>query len=175
MDRDNPLSHTLFEQYCLGTARIIYPVLTTVLVACMLAGQDDDLYCSGFVEVNETTWLEKHNQAYLFTVRGGEISCGSHPSFGRKIYFEPKGFTGELYIGTPLNKAAAESLKQANIISNVHYSIKQSADLSEAREMSLRVCDEQQDMLDSGSQFRKLSIENLGQAYRLTKHINHTV
>ena len=119
------------------------------LVACTPAVQDDDLYGSGFIEVNETTWLEKYTGPYPFTVPGGEISCGFHASFGREVYFEPKGFTNESYIGTPLNKAAAESLKQAGMTSNVPYSIKKGANLSEARDIGLRVCEEQQDVLNS--------------------------
>lgn len=76
------------------------------LVACTPAAQNDNLYGSGFVEVNETTWLEKQTRPYPFTVPSGEVSCGFHPRFGREVYFEPEGFTGESYIGTPLNKAA---------------------------------------------------------------------
>lgn len=121
------------------------------LVACTPAAQDDVLYGSGFVEVKETTWLDKYTRPYPFTVPSGEISCGSHPILGREVYFEPKGFTDESYIGTPLNKAAVESLKQAGMIPNVPYSIKKGADLSEAREIGLRVCDEQQAMLTSNS------------------------
>jgi hypothetical protein len=131
--------------------RWLIGLVAIVLVACTPAAQDDDLYGSGFVEVNKTTWLEKQIKPYPFTVASGEISCGFHPSFGREVYFEPKGFIGESYIGTPLNKAAAESLKQVGMVSNVPYSIKQEADLNEAREIGLRVCDEQQIMLKSNS------------------------
>lgn len=124
-------------------------LVAIVLFACTPAAQDDNLYGSGFVEVNETTWLEKYTQPYPFTVPSGEISCGSHPEFGREVYFEPKGFTDESYIGTLLNKAAAESLKQAGMTPNVPYSIKEGANLSEARGIGLRVCEEQQDVLNS--------------------------
>ena len=58
------------------------------------------------------------------------------------MYFEPAGYIDESSIGTPLNKAAAESLKQAGLVPNVPYSIKKGADLSEAREVGLKACDE---------------------------------
>ena len=117
-------------------------LVAIVLFSCTPAVQDDDLYGAGFVELNETTWLEKNTQPYPFTVTSGEISCSFHPKFGREVYFEPKGFTDESYIGTPLNKAAVESLKQANMIPNVPYSIKEGVDLDEAIKIGLTVCDE---------------------------------
>lgn len=77
-------------------------------------------------------WEANHDTPYPFTT-DGEISCGLHPEFGSAVYFEPIGFIGESSIGTPLNKAAAESLKQARLTSNVPYSIEKGANLSEAR------------------------------------------
>lgn len=122
-------------------------LVAIVSISCTPVVQDNDLYGAGFVELDEATWLEKNTQPYPFTVISGEISCGFHPEFGREVYFEPKGFTDESYIGTPLNKAAIESLKQANMIPNVPYSIKEGADLSEAVQIGLRVCDEQKNSL----------------------------
>ncbi|MGP5546259.1 hypothetical protein [Psychrobacter alimentarius] len=90
--------------------------------------------------VSEIFWGADHDTPYPFT-GDGEISCGVHPEFGPAVYFEPVGFSDESSIGTPLNKAAAESLKQAGLTPNVPYSIKEGADLSEAREVGLRVCD----------------------------------
>lgn len=110
----------------------------------------DEYYGAGFITVNEVLWPFDHATPYPFTVPYGEISCGSHPEFGREVYFEPKGFTDESYIGTPLNKAASNSLKHDNITSNVPYSVKEAADLREAIEAGLRVCDEYQKMLDNG-------------------------
>ncbi|MGB3109417.1 MAG: hypothetical protein WBB40_02395 [Psychrobacter alimentarius] len=96
---------------------------------------------SGFVAVSEMFWGADHDKPYPFTM-DGEISCGIHPEFGPAVYFEPAGFVDESSIGTPLNKAAAESLKQASMTPNVPYSIKKGADLSEAKEIGLDVCGE---------------------------------
>ena len=57
--------------------------------------------------------------------------------------FEPAGYIDESSIGTPLNKAATKALKRDGMKSNVPYNIKEDADLSEAVEVGLRVCDEQ--------------------------------
>lgn len=97
---------------------------------------------AGFVIVSEIFWAADHDTPYPFTA-DGEISCGIHPEFGPAVYFEPVGFVDESAIGTPLNKAAAEVLKQSGLTANVPYSIKKGADLIEAREVGLRVCDEQ--------------------------------
>lgn len=107
------------------------------IVAC--APAQEESHGSGFVAVNELFWGANQDTPYPFTA-DGEISCGIHPEFGPAVYFEPIGFIDESSIGTPLNKAAAESLKQAAMIPNVPYSIKKGADLSEAREVGLKVC-----------------------------------
>lgn len=99
----------------------------------------DENHGSGFVAVNKMFWGADHDKPYPFTTEG-EISCGIHPEFGPDVYFEPTGFTNESSIGTPLNKAAAESLKQAGLTPNVPYSIKKGADLSEAVEVGLEAC-----------------------------------
>lgn len=96
---------------------------------------------SGFIAVNEAFWGANYDTSYPFTT-GGEISCGVHPKFGPAVYFEPIGFSDESSIGTPLNKAAAESLKQIGLTPNVPYSIKKGADLSETIEVGLRACNE---------------------------------
>lgn len=107
------------------------------LAACTPA--QDENTGSGFIVVNEIFWGADHNTPYPFTT-DGEISCGIHPEFGAAVYFEPAGFADESSIGTPLNKAAAESLKQAGLVLNVPYSIKKGADLNEAIEMGLNAC-----------------------------------
>ncbi|WP_227676251.1 hypothetical protein [Psychrobacter sp. 1044] len=84
-------------------------------------------------------WFADHDDPYPFTT-SGEISCVYYPDFGIEVYFEPAGYIDESSIGTPLNKAAAESLKQAGLTPNVPYSIKKGADLSEAREVGLKAC-----------------------------------
>ena len=61
-----------------------------------------------------------------------------------------KGFTDEFYIGTPLDQAASNSLKHDNMTSNVPYSVKEAADLSEAIEAGLKVYDDYQELLDNG-------------------------
>lgn len=120
------------------------------VVACTTSSQEyDEYYGAGFISVSEALWPFEHTTAYPFTVPYGEISCSFHPSFGREIYFVPKDFTDESYIGTPLNKVAAKSLKHNGMISNVPYSIKKGADLKDAIRVGMRVCDEQQDILNS--------------------------
>lgn len=107
------------------------------IVACTPV--QDENHGAGFVMVSEIFWGADHDTPYPFTT-DGEISCGIHPEFGAAVYFEPAGFANESSIGTPLNKAAAESLNQAGMISNVPYSIKKGANLSEAIEVGLNVC-----------------------------------
>ena len=77
----------------------------------------------------------------------GEIACSDHVEFGRGVFFAPTGFTDESYVGTPLNNAAANILKLAGITPNVPYRVKDGADLSEAIQLGLKVCDEQRDLL----------------------------
>lgn len=120
------------------------------VLACSLVTEDyDDSYGAGYVDVNESEWAGKYNTPYPFTVPDGAISCGIDPQFGRTVYFEPFGFTDESYIGTPLNQAAAKTLKHANMRSNVPYSIKAGVDLSVAVNIGLKACDEQQESLKS--------------------------
>lgn len=107
------------------------------IVACTPV--QDENHGAGFVMVSAIFWGADHDTPYPFTV-DGEISCGIHPEFGPAVYFEPVGFLDESSIGTPLNKAASESLKQAGLTPNVPYSIKKGADLSEAREVGLKAC-----------------------------------
>lgn len=115
--------------------------LTALSIAACTSVVEEN-HGSGFVEVNEVFWGANHGTPYPFTT-DGEISCGVHPEFGPAVYFEPVGFTDGSYIGTPLNEAAAEVLKQSGLTPNVPYSIKEGTDLSESREIGLRVCDEQ--------------------------------
>lgn len=114
------------------------------LAACTSSQNDSyaSQFVSGYVVVHEIFWSADHDTPYPFTT-SGEISCVYYPDFGIEVYFEPVGYIDESSIGTPLNKAAAESLKQAGLVPNVPYSIKKGADLSEAREVGLKMCDEQ--------------------------------
>lgn len=121
-------------------------LLALSIIACTPIPEDES-YGSGYVVVNETFWAASNSTPYPFT-SSGEISCVDHQTFGRGVYFEPAGFTDESYIGTPLNKAAVATLEQAGMVPNVPYSIKSGADLSEAVEIGLRVCGEQQDLID---------------------------
>jgi hypothetical protein len=116
----------------------IAPVL---LMGCSPSTAEDQLYGSGYIVVDEQTWGENHMTPYPFTA-AGEISCGSHP--------ESEGYIDESSIGTPLNKSAVDSLNNANMSANVPYSIKVGADLNEAIQAGLRVCDEYQDYLENG-------------------------
>lgn len=118
---------------------IILPLLA--LAACATEQQDDS-YGAGFVVVNESTWHINNDTPYPFTT-SGEIACSDHVEFGRGVFFAPKGFTDESYVGTPLNKAAANILKVSGMAPNVPYSVKDGVDLSEAIQLGMRVCDEQ--------------------------------
>lgn len=95
----------------------------------------------GYVAVSESDWYSNHYTPYPFTT-SGEITCSDHVELGRGVFFNPVGFTDESYVGTPLNKAAANIIKLSRITPNVPYSIKAGVDLSEAREVGLRVCNE---------------------------------
>ena len=101
----------------------------------------DENYGSGYVVVHEAFWGAEHDTPYPFTT-SGEITCSDHIKLGRGVFFNPVGFTDESYVGTPLNKAAADIIKLSRITPNVPYSVKKGADLSEAREVGLKVCDE---------------------------------
>ena len=131
----------------INMSRWLTVVASMAIIGCSPASSEDETYGSGFVVVSEWSWRIDHTTPYPFTVPEGEISCGLHPEFGREVYFEPVGYTDESNIGTPLNKAAVDSLKQSNMSSNVPYSIKESADLNEAIESGLKVCDEFEDQL----------------------------
>ena len=131
----------------INMSRWLIVVASMSIIGCSPASSEDETYGSGFVVVSEWAWGVDHTTPYPFTVPKGEISCGFHPEFGREVYFEPVGYTNESNIGTPLNKAAVDSLNQSNMSPNVLYSIKEGADLSEAIQAGLRICDEQSDML----------------------------
>ena len=74
---------------------------------------------------------------YFFTVPEGEIGCASNPAFGREVYFHPKGYTDESYIGTPLNKAAVDGLKLSRLTPNVTYSVKEGVVLNETVQIGM--------------------------------------
>ena len=128
-------------------SRWLIAVASVAIIGCGSGTIEDELYGSGFIEGNEQTWGKGYTTPYLFTMPEGEIACASNPAFGREVYFHPKGYTDESYIGTPLNKAAVDGLKLSRLTPNVPYSIKEGADLSEAVQIGLRVCDEQEDKL----------------------------
>ncbi|MFT0771265.1 hypothetical protein [Psychrobacter aquimaris] len=122
-------------------SRRLVSIAALSLAACTPAQDERDKFVSGDVAVHEVFWAVDHNTPYPFTT-SGEISCVYYPEFGTEVYFEPAGYSKDSSIGTPLNKAAVESLKKDGMIPNVPYSIKKGADLSEAIEVGLRVCDE---------------------------------
>ncbi|WP_218690567.1 hypothetical protein [Psychrobacter sp. BF1] len=128
-------------------SRWLISLAAALSIAACTSAQDNS-HSTDFVTVNESDWYGEHYTAYPFTV-SGEIVCIIHPEYGPSVYFYPVEFTDESYIGTPLNKAAAKSLKQADMTPNVLYSIKQGADLSEAREVGLKVCDGFQDKIEN--------------------------
>lgn len=121
--------------------RRLISIAALSLAACSPT-QDDSYagqFVSGGVTVHEAFWPVDHDTPYPFTT-DGEISCVYYPEFGIEVYFQPFGYIEDSSIGTPLNKAAAESLKKDGLIPNVPYSIKEGADLSEAREVGLKAC-----------------------------------
>ncbi|WLW65188.1 hypothetical protein [Psychrobacter sp. van23A] len=124
--------------------RWLISVAVLSLAACTPSKDDSyaSQFVSGYVAVHEMFWSADHDTPYPFTT-SGEISCVYYPEFGIEVYFEPVGYIDESSIGTPLNKAAAKALKRDGMKPNVPYSIKEGADLSEAVEVGLRVCDEQ--------------------------------
>ena len=128
----------------INMSRWLVAVASIAIVGCS-SGNKDEMYGSGYIVVNEDTWSENYTTPYPFTVPEGEIGCASNLSFGREVYFNPKGYTDESYVGTPLNKSAVEGVKLGGMAPNVPYSIKERADLSEAVQVELRVCDEQED------------------------------
>ena len=130
-------------------SRWLIVVASMSIIGCSPASSEDETYGSGFFVVSKWSWGVDHTTPYPFTVLEGEISCGFHPEFGREVYFQPLGYTDESNIGTPLNKAAVDSLKQSNMSPTVPYSIKEGAYLNEAIEIGLKVCDEQSDTLSN--------------------------
>lgn len=125
----------------INMSRWLISVAVLSLAACTPSQNDSyaSQFVSGYVVVHEIFWFADHDGPYPFTT-SGEISCVYYPEFGTEVYFEPAGYIDESSIGTPLNKAAAESLKQAGLVPNVPYSIKKGADLNEAIEMGLNAC-----------------------------------
>ena len=130
-------------------SRWLIAVASVAIIGCGSGTIEDELYGSGFIEGNEQTWGKGYTTPYLFTMPEGEIACASNPAFGREVYFHPKGYTDESYIGTPLNKSAVDGLQLGRLAPNVPYSVKKGHDLSEAVQIGLKVCDEQSDMLKS--------------------------
>lgn len=118
-----------------------------VLVTACTPSQDESLkFVSGSTMVHDVFWGADHKTPYPFTT-SGEISCVYYPS-GVEVYFEPVGYSEDSSIGIPLNKAATKALKRDGMKPNVPYSIKKDADLSEAVEVGLKACGEQQDLID---------------------------
>ena len=130
----------------INMSRWLIAVASIVMIGCR-SGNKDEMYGVGYIVVNEQTWSKNYTTPYPFTVPEGEIGCASNPAFGREVYFHPKGYTDESYIGTPLNKSAVDGLKLNRLMPNVPYNVKEGADLNEAVRIGLKVCDEQEDRL----------------------------
>ena len=128
----------------INMSRWLIAVASIVIIGCSL-GNKDEIYGVGYIVVNEETWSKNYTTPYPFTVPEGEIGCASNPAFGREVYFHPKGYTDESYIGTPLNKSAVDGLKLGRLTPNVPYSVKEGANLSEAVQIGLKVCYEYED------------------------------
>ena len=130
----------------INMSRWLVAIASMVIIGCS-SDNKDEMYGSGYIVVSEQTWSKNYTTLYPFTVPEGEIGCASNPAFGREVYFNPKDYTDESYIGTPLNKSAVDGLKLGRLTSNVPYNIKKGADLSEAVQIGLKVCYEQEDSL----------------------------
>ena len=130
----------------INMSRWLIAVASIVIIGCS-SDNKDEMYGSGYIVVSEQTWNENYTTPYPFTVAEGEIACASNPAFGREVYFHPNGYTDESYIGTPLNKAAVDGVKLDGLASNVPYSVKEGTDLSEAVQIGLKVCYEQENEL----------------------------
>ena len=130
----------------INMSRWLIAVASIVIIGCS-SGNKDEMYGVGYIVVSEQTWSKNYTTPYPFTVPEGEIGCASNPAFGREVYFHPKGYTDESYIGTPLNKSAVDGLKLNRLMPNVPYSVKKGADLNEAVRIGLKVCDEYEDRL----------------------------
>ena len=131
----------------INMSRWLIAVASIVMIGCSSGNTEDDLYGSGYIIVGEQTWSKDYATPYPFTVPEGEIACASNLSFGREVFFHPKGYTDESYVGIPLNKAAVDGLKLSRLTPNVPYSVKEGTDLRKAVQIGLRVCDEQEDEL----------------------------
>ena len=130
----------------INMSKWLIAVASIVIIGCS-SDNKDEMYGSGYIVVSEQTWNESYTTPYPFTMPEGEIGCASNPAFGREVYFHPKGYTDESYIGTPLNKSAVDGLKLNRLMPNVPYNVKEGADLNEAVQIGLNVCDEQEDRL----------------------------
>ena len=128
----------------INMSRWLIAVASIVIIGCS-SGNKDEMYGVGYILVNEQTWSKNYTTPYPFTVLEGEIGCASNPAFGREVYFHPKGYTDESYIGTPLNKSAVDGLKLNRLMPNVPYNVKEGADLNEAVRIGLKVCYEYED------------------------------
>ena len=121
----------------INMSRWLIAVASIVMIGCSSGNTKDDLYGSGFIEVNEQTWSKDYTTPYPFTMPEGEILCASNPSFGREVFFHPKGYTDESYVGTPLNKAAVDGLKLSRLTPNVTYSVKEGVVLNETVQIGM--------------------------------------
>lgn len=111
--------------------KLICLILLT-LTACQPIQIDDDL-----IKVSQSEWAIMGNtNPYPFTAEYGEIACSMN-----EVYFFPTDTANdESQIGLPLNRLADDSLKRDNIKPTVANTIKANADLSEAVQVGLDVC-----------------------------------
>ena len=121
----------------INMSRWLIAVASIVMIGCSSGNTEDVLYGSGYIVVSEQTWSKDYTTPYPFTVPEGDIGCASNPAFGREVYFHPKGYTDESYIGTPLNKAAVDGLKLSHLTPNVTYSVKEGVVLNETVQIGM--------------------------------------
>ena len=61
----------------INMSRWLITVASVAIIGCSSGTSEDDLYGSGFIEVNEQTWGENYTSPYPFTVPEGDITCSS--------------------------------------------------------------------------------------------------
>lgn len=129
-------------------------LISLSMMACSFASDEyDESDGAGYIDIEESEWKHTYDTTYPFTVTSGEIACSVHPVSGREVWFAPQGYTHESYIPTPINRVAVESLEEANMMSDVPYSIKEGVDLGMVVKIGLKLCDEQLQSLDSKNLF----------------------
>lgn len=133
----------IWSEFCADPIKVISIILILLLSACTRV--EPPLPTINFgnykfelngdtVVVDEIRWKTAGLGNYPF-LTGGDLSCSNN-----SVEFYPDSLH-EQDIGLPLNQIARDNFKQDNLTSNVPYSIKPHADLSQAVRLGLMICD----------------------------------